>query len=100
MKLNKFLILSTFSLIVLFSFSGCEKYLDEPAENRTFTEATDYTKSEDMILPLIGAYENLNKVDQGWENFPLISVRGDDVNAGGLGDQQDLDVQFAVAKLL
>jgi len=89
MKLNKFLILSTFSLIVLFSFSGCEKYLDEPAENRTFTEATDYTKSEDMILPLIGAYENLNKVDQGWENFPLISVRGDDVNAGGLGDQQD-----------
>jgi len=30
----------------------------------------------------------MNLVDAGWENFPLISVRGDDVNAGGEGDQQ------------
>jgi hypothetical protein len=26
---------------------------------------------------------------RGWEDFPVISVRGDDVNAGGKGDQQD-----------
>ena len=40
-----------------------------------------------MILPLIGIYANF--YDTEWENYPLISVRGDDVNAGGLGDQQD-----------
>ncbi|MFA5419156.1 MAG: RagB/SusD family nutrient uptake outer membrane protein [Bacteroidales bacterium] len=89
MKRNKFLLISTFSLVVLISFSGCEKYLDEPAENRAFTEATDYTKSENMIQPLIGGYTKLNMVDLGWIDFPLIAVRGDDVNAGGLGDQQD-----------
>ncbi len=87
MKPNKFLILSAFTLIFLVSFTGCEKYLDEPAENRAFTEETDYTLSENMILPLIGTYTELNNTE--WEDFPLISVRGDDVNAGGLGDQQD-----------
>jgi hypothetical protein len=75
--------------MVLFTYTGCQKYLDEPPENTTFTEETDYTRSEDMILPLIGAYQRMNLVDFGWENFPLIAVRGDDVNAGGLGDQQD-----------
>lgn len=87
MKLNKFILTGISALVLLFSFSACEKYLDEPAENRTFTGDTDYTKSEDMILPLIGTYTEFNNTE--WEDFPLISVRGDDVNAGGLGDQQD-----------
>ncbi|MCF8366318.1 MAG: RagB/SusD family nutrient uptake outer membrane protein [Bacteroidales bacterium] len=87
MKLNKFIFTGTVALVFLLGFSGCEKYLDEPAENRTFTGDTDYTKSEDMILPLIGTYTEFNNTE--WEDFPLISVRGDDVNAGGLGDQQD-----------
>jgi hypothetical protein len=87
MKANKILTISTFLVIALFSFTGCKKYLEEPPENRTFTQETDYTKSEDMILPLIGVYAELNNTE--WEDFPLISVRGDDVNAGGLGDQQD-----------
>jgi hypothetical protein len=89
MKPYKFLISVTIALVVLFSYTGCKKYLDEPPENTTFTEETDYTISNNMILPLIGTYERLNLVDMGWENFPLISVRGDDVNSGGLGDQQD-----------
>ncbi len=89
MKPYKFLLLISFALAVILSDTGCKKYLDEPAENRAFTEETDYTKSDNMILPLIGTYERLNLVDLGWENFPLISVRGDDVNSGGLGDQQD-----------
>jgi len=89
MKPYKFLLSVTIALMVLFSYTGCQKYLDEPPENTTFTEETDYSKSSDMILPLIGAYQRLNLVDFGWENFPLIAVRGDDVNAGGLGDQQD-----------
>lgn len=74
--------------------TACHDLLDEPAENRSFTEETDYTNADNMILPLIGAYAHIqNNNDQkgsrGWEDIPLISVRGDDVNAGGLGDQQD-----------
>ena len=40
-----------------------------------------------MIVPLLGAYGEFQ--DRGWEDFPVLAVRGDDVNAGGLGDQQD-----------
>ena len=87
MKANIFLILSTFTIIGLVGFTGCKKYLNEPPENRTFTQETDYTKTADMILPLYGSYAKLNNTQ--WEDFPLIAVRGDDVNAGGLGDQQD-----------
>jgi hypothetical protein len=87
MKRNKFFILITFSVVALLSISGCSKYLDDPAEDRTFTGGTDYTISSNMILPIIGTYSELNNTE--WEDFPLISVRGDDVNAGGLGDQQD-----------
>ncbi len=75
--------------IILFMllFTACHDLLNEPAENRTYTGETDYTQSENMILPLIGAYAKF--YDIGWETYPLISLRGDDVNAGGLGDQQD-----------
>jgi hypothetical protein len=38
-----------------------------------------------MILPLIGVYERF--YTDRWTIFPLVSVLGDDVNAGGLGDQ-------------
>ena len=75
------------SLLVVFAMASCTDVLDEPAENRAFTEETDYTISENMILPLYGAYAEF--YTRGWEGIPLISVRGDDVNAGGLGDQQD-----------
>lgn len=78
--------ITVFTAAMLVAFS-CQDLLDEPAENRAFTEETDYTVSGDMILPLIGAYAEL--YSRGWEDFPLISVRGDDVNHGGLGDQQD-----------
>ncbi|MDP3314105.1 RagB/SusD family nutrient uptake outer membrane protein [Lutibacter sp.] len=75
-------------LAVAFLVTGaCNDNLDELAENRSFTGDTDYTISSNMINPLIGAYAEFN--GRGWEDFPLISVRGDDVNAGGLGDQQD-----------
>jgi hypothetical protein len=87
MKSIKILIISTFTLIALFSTTGCKKYLDEPAENKTITGETDYTISDNMILPLLGTYAEFQNTE--WEDFPLIAVRGDDVNAGGLGDQQD-----------
>jgi hypothetical protein len=75
-------------IIVAFIFLGaCSDNLDELPENRSFTEKTDYKISSNMIKPLIGAYTEFNA--RGWEDFPLIAVRGDDVNSGGLGDQQD-----------
>lgn len=81
-------LISRFSLIVvLLLLTSCNSKLDELAQNRSFTETTDYTVSSDMNLPLLGAYATF--YDAHWEDFPLISVRGDDVNAGGLGDQQD-----------
>ncbi len=77
-------IVITLALLVV---PACHDLLEEPAENRTFTEETDYTNFGNMRLPLIGIYSQL--YDRGWENHPLIAVRGDDVNHGGLGDQQD-----------
>lgn len=84
-NINKILALAM--LISLFATTACHDLLDEPAENRAFTEETDYTLSNNMIQPLIGMYAEF--YSRGWEDFPLIAVRGDDVNAGGLGDQQD-----------
>jgi hypothetical protein len=68
--------------------TACQKKLDTLEENKTYTGGIDYTKTSDMIKPLIGIYVKLSATE--WENYPLIAVRGDDVNAGGLGDQQDL----------
>ncbi len=87
MKRNKYILKLSVLLVVMISFMGCEDLLDELPENTAFTEETDYTITDNMILPLIGAYAEF--YTRGWEDFPLISVRGDDVNAGGLGDQQD-----------
>jgi hypothetical protein len=67
--------------------TACEKKLNEPEENKTYTGGTDYTDLSNMIKPLIGIYVKLSATE--WENYPLIAVRGDDVNAGGQGDQQD-----------
>ncbi|MBX2916160.1 MAG: RagB/SusD family nutrient uptake outer membrane protein [Cyclobacteriaceae bacterium] len=72
--------------MLMFAATSCHDLLNEPPENTSFVEDTDYTNTENMILPLLGAYGNF--YSRGWEDFPLISVRGDDVNAGGLGDQQ------------
>ncbi len=87
MKLFNYTIKLTFLVIMLLAATSCHDLLDEPAENKSFTEETDYTITGNMDLPLIGVYAEFNAI--AWENFPLISVRGDDVNAGGLGDQQD-----------
>lgn len=86
MKRYKFLIYSIFSLLIIIA-SGCEKYLEKPNEAEALADETDYTITSDMIKPLLGTYWELNTIE--WEDIPLISVRGDDVNAGGLGDQQD-----------
>jgi starch-binding outer membrane protein, SusD/RagB family len=88
MKIRHIAIRTTLFVLALLGFTGCQKKLEELAENKSFTAQTDYTISSNMILPLTGLYSVM--YDLYWENYPLIAVRGDDVNSGGLGDQQDL----------
>ncbi|WP_117880535.1 RagB/SusD family nutrient uptake outer membrane protein [Aureibaculum luteum] len=65
---------------------NCDSKLDDPVENLSLSAEEDFTQSSNMISPLIGAYAQF--YSRGWEESLLISVRGDDVNHGGLGDQQ------------
>lgn len=75
-----------FSLMLMFTLASCDSKLDE-RDGIYSSEGTDYTNMDKMIEPMLGNYERVSS--RGWEDFPLLSVRGDDVNAGGLGDQQD-----------
>ncbi len=68
-------------LIPVLAMVSCGDILDEPLQNEAIAEETDYSKSENMILMLYGAYAEFNVLQ--WETFPIISVRGDDVNAAG-----------------
>ena len=74
------------SIMAIVTVTACSDMLDEPLENTVITEETDYTISDNMISPLLGAYQKFQFNE--WETGLLLSVRGDDVNAGGLGDQQ------------
>ncbi|HET6543347.1 MAG TPA: RagB/SusD family nutrient uptake outer membrane protein [Chryseolinea sp.] len=85
-SMNNIIKISVFTL-ALFMTTSCHDLLDEDPENNNYTGQTDYTNTANMIRPLLGAYAEFQ--DRGWEDFPVIAVRGDDVNAGGLGDQQD-----------
>ncbi len=84
MKKNTTQILLASIMLAIF---GCTEKLDEPELNNNFAGGTDFSKTEDMKLSIIGVYEAFQ--ERGWEQPLLIAVRGDDVNAGGLGDQQD-----------
>lgn len=67
--------------------TSCNSLLDDPLENQQIVEGTDYTQSQNMVLMLYGAYNQL--YDMGWEVYPTLSVRGDDIDIGGLGDQPE-----------
>ena len=71
------------SLLVTVS---CQDQLEQPLQNQDIVENTDYSETSNMILMLYGSYAELNNLQ--WETFPIISVRGDDVNAAG--DQEPL----------
>lgn len=80
-KVQVLLIISTLAVI------GCTDKLDEPELNNNFAGGTDFTDASGMQLSAIGAYEAF--YSRGWEQPLIISVRGDDVNSGGLGDQPE-----------
>lgn len=87
MKLFWKITAKTFLALSALAIWGCTDKLDAPELNNDFAGNTDFSKTEDMQLSLIGVYAAFQ--NRGWEQPLLISVRGDDVNAGGLGDQQD-----------
>jgi hypothetical protein len=91
MKLKQYIIPFATLIAALFVAASCSKILDTPPENKAFTAETDYTNSSNMILPLIGSYADFNETQ--WEDFPVIAVRGDDVNKGGGDDQPDLGLE-------
>lgn len=76
MKSYKYLMI----LILLMSVS-CDDVLDEELQNVEKAENIDFSRSQDMPLIVHGVYGEWNWFQ--WETFPLISVRGDDVNAAG-----------------
>jgi starch-binding outer membrane protein, SusD/RagB family len=77
-----YIVMAGFALLLGASCSGL---LGEPLENQQIAEETDYTKSENMILLLNGAYNELYGMQ--WETYPIIGIRGDDIDVGGRGDQ-------------
>lgn len=84
-NIKNFIFLGVTTLIFVAGISSCSDKL-ETREGQLDTADVDYTNTQDMILPLIGAYHEFQT--RGWEEPLLLAVRGDDVNAGGLGDQQ------------
>lgn len=83
-KLKQLLKAFVLVLVVCTTLTSCEEKLEEN-DGQLAADDLDFTQSEDMILPLIGAYSVT--YSRGWEDPLLLGVRGDDVNAGGLGDQ-------------
>lgn len=79
-KLQYFKSLFSLSLTLVFA-TACDDSLNDPLEGESLTEKTDYTLTENMHLLRIGAYDLLYSIQ--WETFPLVSVRGDDVNPAG-----------------
>lgn len=76
--------LSYIILALTLSLSSCENKLDEDLELTTGS-STDYTSEAGALSALVGAYSTLQGIT--WSEAGIIGVRGDDVDAGGLGDQ-------------
>ncbi len=73
--------IATLLLVFVMGLLSCDGLLEDPLENRDPTTDTDYTQTEDMYSIALGAYDVFYNLQ--WETFPLLSVRGDDVNAAG-----------------
>ncbi|MDG5491322.1 RagB/SusD family nutrient uptake outer membrane protein [Psychroserpens sp. SPM9] len=74
-----------FLLTICTILSSCTDKLEEN-DGQLSADDLDFTITANMVLPLIGAYSEV--YSRGWEDPLLIGVRGDDVNAGGVGDAQ------------
>lgn len=73
-----------FALVAVFFIQSCSDKFED-IEGQLNADDLDYTNTQNMIQALVGSYQVF--ATRGWEEPLLLSVRGDDVNAGGLGDQ-------------
>ncbi|NVJ45549.1 MAG: RagB/SusD family nutrient uptake outer membrane protein, partial [Cytophagia bacterium] len=81
-KLKYFKSLWTLSLAAaMVLVTACDGDLDDPLEGQVLVEGTDYTQTQNMAQLQVGAYDLFYDIQ--WETFPLLSVRGDDVNPAG-----------------
>lgn len=71
-----------------FSLSGCSDYLDKLPENKVEAESVDYSKTEDMYMPVSGVYGTARIKLAAWSFYAALMVRGDDVNKGGSVNDQ------------
>lgn len=83
---RSYIVKSMLMVLAMFSLTNCSDQLDEEQELVVVQDDLDYSSQEAALGALIGAYQKFQ--DVGWEQIPLLAVRGDDVNAGGKGDQQ------------
>lgn len=79
-KIKNFKSLIALALAVTVT-TACTDQLNDPLEQQVLVEGTDYRQTQNMEQLLIGSYDIL--YDLQWETFPIVSVRGDDVNAAG-----------------
>jgi starch-binding outer membrane protein, SusD/RagB family len=92
--MRKLIYIKAIMLVSIVSLTSCDNKLDEPMELDA-GNSYDYSSTEGAKGAVMGAYATLSgkkasdnsDTGFGWEQIPLISVRGDDVNAGGKGDQ-------------
>ncbi len=82
--MKRLIYINAILLTGIFTMSSCDSKLDEPMEYDS-SSSYDYSSAEGAKAALVGAYAKFQNV--GWEQVPLISVRGDDVNSGGKDDQ-------------
>lgn len=78
------------------SLGACSDFLDKAPENKTPEQSVDYSKTEDMYLPVSGTYATFRQKMGFWGLYGLISVRGDDVEKGSTPTDQ---IQFQYCKL-
>lgn len=84
---NKKLIQSALAIgLILMTVVSCDDKLNEPLDEQALQENVNYEETERMRDLLIGAYTEFYNLQ--WETFPIIAVRGDDVNPAG--DQDPL----------
>jgi hypothetical protein len=66
-------------MLLMVTVTACDDLLNEPLERQVIAE--DDTQSVTIDGLILGAYAKF--YDFGWEVYPILAVRGDDVNAAG-----------------
>lgn len=85
-QIIKIQILCVLSLVII--LTGCDDFLDKLPENTVEAESVDYSKINEMYMPVSGMYASARETFGSWSAYGLIAVRGDDVNKGSTATDQ------------